>query len=94
MKNEAILLEGCEVKMARQMDVLEVIVKPGTEIGKFKKEFTVAKEDIYSITSLDKVKEIPQYQRIVMHQLSVNNRQSALFHIFAISVSVIVGQLI
>jgi len=30
--------------MARQMDVSEVIVKPGTEIGKFKKEFTVAKE--------------------------------------------------
>jgi len=79
MKNEAILLEGCEVKMARQMDALEVIVKPGTE---FKKEFTVAKEDIYSITSLDKVKEIPQYQRIVMHQLSVNNRQSALLATF------------
>ena len=58
------LLEGCEVNTARQMDALEVIVKPGTEIGKSKKDFTVAIEDINSITSLDKVKEIPHYQRI------------------------------
>ena len=34
MRGEAVLLDGCEVKKARQRDSLEIIVKKGTEILK------------------------------------------------------------
>ena len=64
------MLEGCEIKKARQRDGLEILVKIGTKILKSQKSFEITKEK--GVTALNKVQDLPQYQQVnvqtkVMH---------------------------
>ena len=61
---EPVLLDGCEIRKARQGDNFEVIVKNGTEILKSQKCFQVTKDKL--VVSLAKVNELPEYQRIAV----------------------------
>ena len=63
-KGEPVLLDGCEIRKARQGDSFEVIVKNGTEILKSQKSFQITKDK--SLVSLEKVKELPEYERIAV----------------------------
>ena len=61
---EAVLLDSCEIKKARQGDSLEIIVKKGTEILKSQKSFQIIRDK--PVLSLKKVKELPEYQRVAV----------------------------
>ena len=75
---EAVKLDGCEVKKGRH-DNLEIIVKKNTEISKSARCFNATKGQ--PLTCVEKVSELPQYQRVtiqakVMHtdQLCVDGQ--------------------
>ena len=76
---EAVKLDGCEVKKARH-DHLEIIVKNSTEISKSARCFNATKEG-KPVTCLEKLSELPQYQRVtvrakVMHTEQICNTRS------------------
>ena len=79
-KGESVVLQGCEIKKSRYRDGLEIIVKKGTDILKSEKSFEISKDN-KAMVLLEKVQELPQYQRInvrvkVMHMEDVTESRS------------------
>ena len=79
-KGESVVLQGCEIKKSRHGDGLEIIVKKGTDILKSEKSFEISKDN-KAVVLLEKVQELPQYQRInvrvkVMHMEDVTESRS------------------
>ena len=79
-KGEAVVLEGCEIKKSRHGEGLEIIVKKTTDVLKSEKSFQVSRDN-KAVVLLDKVQELPQYQRVnvrvkVMHMEDVTELRS------------------